>query len=128
MITDAIYSCAVIAGAAILWRNFRYDKENPANKYLDRLPYWLRKPVTCGVCFTYWAAGAYAIVVDPLTDWIPPFRFPFGAAEALMTFFFCWMILGTGAAFIVYVLDTFFEISHYYKHKAAHEHKETKHQ
>lgn len=126
MILDLIFSSAIIAGIASLWRNFRYDTDNPANAYLNKLPYFLKKPITCGLCVTFWIAFFFSIFFIPLGEWLPPTRFFFSdTVEVLVTFFTSWMIVGTGAALILYFLDTLFEISHFYKHTAhtLHEHE-----
>jgi len=119
MIVDIIFSCAVVAGVAALWRNFRYDTDNPANKYLNRLPYVLRKPITCGLCVTFWVALAFTALFDPLVSWLPPTRFAFSETlQTILAFLSSWMALGTGSALMLYVLDTFLEVSHFYKHRA----------
>ena len=118
MFTTLFFSSLVVAGVALLWRNFRYDNENPANIYINRLNYWLRKPITCGLCFTYWVALVFVIFFNPLMGWLPPLRFELGSLQSPFVFGVSWMVVGTGAAFVVYFLDTFFEVSHYYAHQA----------
>lgn len=120
MILDLIFSAMAVAGVSALWRNFRYDTDNPANKYLNKLPYILKKPITCGICFTFWAAGVFNIFFVPLLGWLPLQRF--SLEIPLAEFFVSWMVLGTASALILYILDTFFEVSHFYKHK-AHTHQ-----
>jgi hypothetical protein len=121
MIFNFIFSCGVIAGIALLWRNFRYDTDNPANTYINQLNYWLQKPITCGLCFTFWTALIFDIFFDPLQGWLPSMRFALGAWEPFFAFCSAWMVLGTGATFAVYVIDTFFQVSHYYKHQTHHD-------
>lgn len=112
----------VIAGVASLWRNFRYDKENPANRFFDKLPYFFRKSLTCGLCFTFWTAFVYNILFEPLGGWLSRARFVFsGQTESVLAFLVSWMVVGTGAALVLYLLDTLFEVSHYYKHRAHHD-------
>lgn len=122
MILNLILSFSVIAGVALLYRNYRYDQENSLNKYIDRLPYFLNKPLSCGLCFTFWVALAYNFVFTPLDFWSPEFRYQFSnTTKEVLTFLSSWMILGTGSGFIVYFIDTFFQVSHYFKHK-THKH------
>lgn len=120
MITNLVLIAAAVAGVSLLWRVYRYDSENPLNVYLDKLPYLFRKPITCGMCVTFWISLCATILYTPLAGIVSslPTRFPFMNAP-VVGFVFEWMVLGTTAALFVYVIDTFYQVSHYYKH-AAH--------
>ena len=77
----------------------------------------LRKPITCGICFTFLMAFVFSILFDFRMPSLQ-LKFNFNDFDWLVSFFSTWMVLGVGSAFLVYVFDTFFQISHYYKHKA----------
>ncbi len=111
-------SAAAVAGIVALWRNFRYDTDNPANIYLDRLPYLLQKPITCGLCVTFWIALIFESIFAVPNALPPTHAFIPDTWTAVAGFIASWMVLGTVSAFILYMLDTFFEVSHFYKHRA----------
>ena len=109
------------AGVALLWRTYRYDSDNQFNATLDRLPYMLRKPITCGLCFTFWVSFVTTVVFSPFQELVPILPYRFGAVT-LITFLVQWFALGTLSTFVVYIVDTFFEISHYLKHAVGEQH------
>lgn len=112
------------AGIALLWRTYRYDADNQFNRIIDGWPFWIRKPLTCGLCFTFWVALGACILFSPFAELTTalPYRFALDArVMSLMTFLIQWLALGTLAAAAVYLIDTLFQISHYYKHAAHHE-------
>jgi hypothetical protein len=124
---DIIIVVLAVAGVSLLWRTYRYDPENPFNDKLDRLPYVLRKPVTCGLCFTFWISCVCTVILVPLANvaFALPYRFPVAAIfRSIIGFGIEWFALGTLATAVVYAVDVLFQVSHYYKHKAAHEHEE----
>lgn len=126
-LSGLILSAVAIAGVSLLWRTYRYDDENPLNKYLDRLPYLPRKSITCGICFTFWVAFLFAIIFEPLQGFLPENRFDFSLGTlGMLEFIFSWMVLGSLSALLVYLIETLFQVSHYYKHESQtshHEHK-----
>lgn len=116
------------AGVALLWRTYRYDSDNRFNAALDRLPYILRKPVTCGLCFTFWTAFFESFVFSPFPSLVSglPFRIVLEeGGVSVATFLVQWLALGTCATAVVYIVDTFYEISHYLKHSVGvlHDHE-----
>ena len=117
-----------VAGVALLWRTYRYDSDNKFNTVLDRLPYALRKPITCGLCFTFWISLLATIIFSPFAAAIAflPYRFALGGAIGVVNFLIQWFALGTAAVTVVYVVDTFFEISHYLKHAVGEQHDHSK--
>jgi sterol desaturase/sphingolipid hydroxylase (fatty acid hydroxylase superfamily) len=121
MITAFIFGGSIVAGTAALWRTFRYDDENPLNKKIDAWPYILRKPITCGVCSTFWIALIYSFGFDLSPEvLIPLSTAPWFAST--FSFLAEWMLLGFAAIFQLYIFVFFFDVSHYYAHKAEHAH------
>jgi hypothetical protein len=119
---------AAVAGTALLWRNYRYDSEIRINGALDRLPYLLQKPITCGLCFTFWISLVATIIFFPFPALIESLPYRLQLSEPVMafvTFFVQWFALGALSTMIVYIVDTLFEASHYLKHAvgAHHDHK-----
>jgi hypothetical protein len=120
---NTVLAILTVSGAVLLWRTYRYDEENAFNKKLDALPYLLRKPITCGLCFTFWLSLLAAIIFVPFAEWLPLLQYRFALGEAvsgLLNFLVSWLALGTATTFLVYVIDTFYQVSHYYKHAAHH--------
>lgn len=115
---------AAVTGISLLWRTYRYDPDNSFNSVLNRLPYALRKPITCGLCFTFWislVATALFVPFGALTSSLPLRFVPGSTTEAVIMFLVEWFALGAIAAFAVYVVDTLFQVSHYYKHATTHD-------
>lgn len=110
--TPYISLAVVIASISILWRIFRYDTENPINGYLDRWPYLPKKLITCGVCFTFWITLVFVLYSQYRNN------IPFSTESIFLD----WMTTGFYAVMLVYVFDTFYQISHYFKHKAEQGH------
>jgi hypothetical protein len=116
-----LFLCAAVAGVALLWRNFRYDRDLSINARIDALPYLIRKPITCGLCVTFWIAGATTLVFHPFAALVASLPYRHQTLEPLrlpLEFGAQWMALGVGAVAIVYVIDTFFQISHVLKHRS----------
>ncbi|MDB5244387.1 MAG: hypothetical protein JWN18_257 [Parcubacteria group bacterium] len=110
------------AGVSLLWRTYRYDSENSFNVVLDAWPFWIRKPLTCGLCFTFWIALIVSGIFSPFTHLIGdlPYRVePEYWTAQIVAFLVGWLALGTLSVFVLYLIDTLFQISHYFKH-AAH--------
>lgn len=122
MLLAFVLSGAIVAGTTALWRTFRYDKENPVNAYIDSWPYWARKPITCGLCSTFWIALCYSFTIALDPSELIPFTFTHPA----YIFFTKWILLGSFAAIELYVFVFFFDVSHYYAHQAHHHAQEEK--
>lgn len=119
---DTLFIAAAVTGLVLLWRTFRYDDENPLNAKLDAWPYVLRKPITCGLCITFWLALLSALLFEPFPQMMNMIALrialPPGITD-LIRFLASWLALGTLSSAMVYFIDTFYQVSHYYKH-AAH--------
>lgn len=117
----------IVAGLSLLWRNFRYDDDNPIKEKLDALPYFIKKPITCGVCFTFWFAFfVNSIALRDHTWWSALGNYAPSFWGFIVRFFGSWMILGVTAAFIVYSFVLLFEISHVIAHKVESLHRDEK--
>lgn len=120
--TALIATALTITGLTLLWRNFRYDTDNPLHKHFERLPYLLRKPITCGLCITYWITFITLWFYNPLhTTLSLDARSLTLISESFMHFVASWMITGTVAVAIVYTIETFYQVSHTFAHRAHHE-------
>lgn len=119
--TQFLGSVFVISAVILLWRVT--IKEKLVAKFIDRLPYLVRKPLTCGVCSTFWLSFiAQFIFVKVPSEYIPFFAaFP---ENSVATFFASWMITGMASVFVYYLFATFYEGSHYLAHKAEKMHEE----
>lgn len=133
MFLTILFGAGVITAISLLWRVFRYDDDNPLKKRLDTLPYLLQKPITCGICSTFWFAliyTAFAYPVYGLTPFFPSFEVLSSSLIGFAHFVCTWMIFGLTSISLYYVFLTFYEVSHYYAHLAhpthTHSHPEEK--
>jgi hypothetical protein len=118
-IMETLLIVLAVAGLTLLWRTYRYDSDIGFNAALNRLPYFLQKPITCGICLTFWASLVAVLIFYPFPELITvlPYRFALGPA-AVNNFFVQWFALGTLASAVVYFIDTLFHVSHYFRHAA----------
>lgn len=124
MTFSTLLVAGAVAGATLLWRTYRYDSDVAFNAYLNRLPYYFQKPITCGICITFWLSLAATIIFSPLKNAVMAVPSRFTLPQDLATiigFGLEWLFLGMIAAAIVYAIDTVFHVSHYFRH-AAHPH------
>jgi hypothetical protein len=123
MILTTFTIALTIAGLSLLWRNFRYDTDNPLYPFFEKLPYGIRKPITCGLCVTYWITCLILFVYNPLYATILPLLAHTPTLiQYVGAFIGTWMITGTVAVCIVYTVDTLYQISHFFAHKAHEPH------
>ena len=114
MFTNLFLTCTIISAIALLWRVF--SKETIIEKAIDGLPHLIKKPLTCGVCFTFWLSFFCNLIFNPVLWNI--------SANSLINFLAHWMITGMVSVSIYYIFLTFYEGSHYLAHKAEKLHVE----
>ena len=91
IITLYFFSVMAVAGVAVIWRNWLEDHQAQRQALKARLPRVLFKALTCGSCFTYWAALAFVGLFDPLTG-----LFGQGVWHVLIS----WMAVAMGSVFM----------------------------
>jgi len=123
-LTALLVSSAIIAAITLLCRITL--KEKYVEDKVDALPYLVRKPITCGVCRTFWITFVFQFLFVRFQEnvFLPGLRQgSFGGVIAGLTgFFVSWMVTGMAAVFIFYLFLTFYEGSHYLAHKAEEMH------
>lgn len=120
IMTNILISSMVISAVALLWRIF--SREEFIAPKIEALPYLIRKPLTCGVCFSFWMSLLYIISFRPSFSGVSISAQMSPKCLFLTKFFTDWMILGMSSVFILYVFLTFWEGSHYFSHKAEELH------
>lgn len=126
IIYTTIPTILTIAGFSLLWRNFRYDTDNPLYSFFENLPYGIRKPITCGLCVTYWITLLVLCIYNPLFTYIFPALTHLPVIlQYSSSFISTWMITGTVSVMVVYFIDTLYQVSHFFAHKAHESHQHT---
>ncbi len=119
MFTDYIFSILTIAGIAVLWRNLLHDLPK-LKQFTHSLPWFFRKALNCGFCFTFWISLFFVIIFNPLHDWLPPFRF-YIPYSFLLNILCSWMTVGIGAVIIRFGYVALQELVHYQVHELNRE-------
>jgi hypothetical protein len=120
MIYNLFLSAIFIAALSLL---ARITLNEPAvEKAANRLPYILQKPLTCGVCRTFWFSFfAQFFFLQFETNFLLPYiQGPF---QTIGEFLLSWVITGMTATAIFYVVVALDEGAHYLSHKVDEMHK-----
>jgi hypothetical protein len=122
MFTDTLITAAVIAALSLLARITL--REKPVEALVDRLPYLLQKPITCGVCRTFWMTFISQFLFNTqIQNYSQIFQaYIQGLPSTPVTFLVSWMITAMLAVSMLYIFLTFYEGSHYLTHKAEEMH------
>ncbi|MBM3281405.1 MAG: hypothetical protein FJY91_01480 [Candidatus Harrisonbacteria bacterium] len=122
MFTNLFLSTLFLSAIVTLWRIF--SRESFVKSRIEALPYFMRKLLTCGVCFTFWLSFFFNFAFLPIGGWVPPIFYAVsGTAFTILQFFVSWMITGMATVAIYYTFLVFYEGSHYLAHKAEEMHE-----
>ncbi len=121
MMFNVLLLATAISAVSLLWRIF--SRHDFIKNKIEYFPYVFKKPLTCGVCFTFWLTLAALLIFTPFDGWQLPLRWSLGFITDTAIFITHWFILGMGAVFLYYVFLTFYEGSHYLAHKAESLHQ-----
>jgi hypothetical protein len=114
MFINIIFSSLCIAGIAIIWREVLMQNPNIKEWILRFIPFPFGKAITCGFCFTYWLSLFVVVCIDPLSGWLPPFRFPvYSFFVPFVQILSSWMIIGTIALTLRFLNIFIHEIIHF---------------
>lgn len=127
MLIQLLITSLFVAGIAVCWRNLQTDL-NALSSALSKLPYLLRKPLTCGFCFTFWAALATALIANPLAGVSGLWQTSVPAAwQPLADLFVGWVVVGMLAVIIRFGYVVLQELVHYQVHHLRHSTSDHKH-
>lgn len=72
IIFNLVLGAMAVAGLSAIWRNWLEDNQN-WEKFIRKIFSFKEshKVLTCGPCFTYWAALAYTLILRPIGMWNP---------------------------------------------------------
>ena len=97
---NLLQSALVVASIAILWRSTLKKKPELADKIQKTFPFFLGTAITCGLCFTFWAAFFFVLTFNPFSPAFFEFNHFSDLAGSLAHFFLSWMLIGVTALVI----------------------------
>lgn len=117
MILTLFITSSLVAGVALIWKDFLNDSKEVRAWITKNFPYLIRKPLFCGFCFTCWTAFLAALIIDPIPGWhitmttavVPWFA-------GLLRFLSVWMTVALLAVTIRAIVIAFEELLHYIVH------------
>lgn len=119
MLIDYFFSILTVAGIAVLWRNLLKDLAW-LKHLVGKLPWILKKAVSCGFCFTYWLSLFFVILCNPLQGWLPPLRIDLSSYLILpLQILMSWMIVGIGSVIIRFGYAALQELVHHQVHTVS---------
>lgn len=117
MLLDFLFSSLVLAGIGRVWSKLQNDSPALKKNIKDKMPSLLSKVLTCSFCFTFWTSLLFVLFFNPLHSWLPIMRFDIpNNFEFFISTFFSWMIVGTGAWIVRFIVDELQHLVHYQNH------------
>lgn len=104
IIFNLILGAMAVAGLSAIWRNWIEDHIS-WEKFIKRTLGRMHKVLTCGPCFTYWAALAYSLIFKPLAIWQPA-NFNIEFLALLVNVFLQWMAFAWLCVFLRFSYTT----------------------
>lgn len=105
-----------LASHTLLWRIL--SREKLLTEKIEKLPYLIQKPLTCGVCFTFWLTFFYQLILIHSPHIFYHIDWKSHILIDLFYFVFYWWVTAFIAVFIYYLFLTWYEGSHYLAHLA----------
>lgn len=117
MLIDFLFSSLVLAALGRIWKKFLKDFPTLKIFVKNKLPELISRALCCSFCFTFWISLMFVLLFNPLHDWLPMFRFNYlNNFTFFISIFFSWMILGSGAWIIRFLMDELQLLVHYQNH------------
>lgn len=117
MLLDFFLSSLVLAGLGRIWRKLQKDIPGLKPGIHKYIPSLIARALTCSFCFTFWLSLLFVLIFNPLHNWLPTPRFYLtDNTQAILSIFFAWMAVGTGAWIVRFIMDELQHLVHYQNH------------
>ena len=116
MLLNFFFLSLALAGMGKIWSKLQKDFPN-FKIFIKKLPSLKSHALCCSFCFTFWLSLLFVLLFNPLNNWIPLPRFDISNEWiVVISIFFSWMIIGTGAWIARFIMDELQLLIHYQNH------------